>query len=326
MAGNPRGPSGVDWAGRPSTRRTHSAAISRREGRTSCLGSRAIRTPGRGCSHDDTDQRKAARSPMDPWGSILGSLTTGVDPKAVRASSERRHGADQGSRGSECGGGCRAEDRVREPGQACDRLRDGARESDEAGSRRDCRSVPAVGGPAARLRTGLTGRGCGRPTGAGRQERSRRLACHGRARLSRELRHPEHAQRRADARRCDARYFPRREGVELDRSANATYAVPGGRDRSIAQEYMQKGSDLDAEVAAKNAALQASAAFALQRGVEVGAGERTLEHRDLDSGALPRGFAAQERSRHHRHRSVHGQADCARRRRSRRRRRLRLRL
>jgi hypothetical protein len=31
-------------------------------------------------------KRKAARSPMDPWGSILGSLTTGVDPKTVRAS------------------------------------------------------------------------------------------------------------------------------------------------------------------------------------------------------------------------------------------------
>jgi hypothetical protein len=40
-------------------------------------------------------------------------------------------------------------------------------------------------------------------------------------------------------------------------SANATRASQVGGIGAIAQEYMQKGSDLDAEVAAKNAALQA---------------------------------------------------------------------
>jgi hypothetical protein len=204
-------------------------------------------------------KRKAARTPLDPWGSILGSLTTGVSPKALRASASSDVTAQIKA--------AAAANAAAVAGQKIAFENQGRRASGFATALANLTKpdtaaiVDQYRQSADRLRgfgTGLTG-----AVADAQQAQADKNA----ADVSRvtgglgSVASYDIPNMRNVAQMLGV-VMPatslEERGLNSIADANATYASQVGGIGSIAQEYMQKGSDLDSEVAAKNAALQAS--------------------------------------------------------------------
>lgn len=203
-------------------------------------------------------KKKAARTPMDPWGSVLGSLTTGVDPKALRASATSDVTA-QINAAAAANAAAVAGQKIQYANQA--KRATGFASALANLTKPDTAAIADQYRQSAdRLRgfgTGLTG-----AVAEAQQAQAEKNAADV-ARVTGGLGSV------ASYDIPNMRNVAQMLGVVLPATsleeralnsisaANATRASQMGGIGSIAQEYMQRGSDLDAEVAAKNAALQA---------------------------------------------------------------------